>query len=63
MPLHVLTDAGAGVTPTAACWPDTVRASAWPAGAGGPEHPLIERIAADATDADALPRLAEARGR
>ena len=26
---------------------------------GGPEHPAIERVAADASDADALSRLAE----
>ena len=26
---------------------------------GGPEHPAVERVAADASDADALSRLAE----
>ncbi|CAI7973785.1 NAD-dependent epimerase/dehydratase [Frankia sp. Hr75.2] len=60
MALHVITGAGGTGAPTAellARQGDRVRLVS--RRGGGPEHPLIERIAADATDADALTRLAE----
>lgn len=58
MPLHVLTGAGGTGTPTAlllARAGERVRLVS--RRGGGPEHPLIERIAADASDAEVLTRL------
>nr|WP_241839940.1 NAD-dependent epimerase/dehydratase family protein [Frankia sp. CcI49] len=60
MPLHVITGAGGTGAPTAellARRGERVRLVS--RRGGGPEHPLIERIAADATDADTMSRLAE----
>ena len=60
MPLHVIVGAGAVGTATAellASRGEQVRIVS--RRGGGPEHPAVERVAADATDADRLATLAE----
>ncbi|MFD0688888.1 NAD-dependent epimerase [Actinomadura fibrosa] len=60
MPFHVVIGRGATATATArilAGAGDRVRMVS--RGGGGPDHPLIERTALDATDTDALSRAAE----
>ncbi len=50
--------------PPPRCWPSAARRVRLVTRRGtGPEHPAIERVAADATDADRLAELAKARSR
>ncbi|MEV6928985.1 NAD-dependent epimerase/dehydratase family protein [Dactylosporangium sp. NPDC051485] len=58
MSLHVIAGAGGTGSPTALLLADAgERVRLISRRGGGPEHPLIERIAADATDADRLTEL------
>lgn len=60
MDVQLVIGAGAIGTPTAQLLADRgERVRLVTRGGGGPEHPAIERVAADASDADALSRLAE----